>query len=271
MLIKWRCAITLCKSKINAKDIFVRMCLFCALTNHNNSLFKLVWSVFIPTSIQGSCWRLIEADVDSSCWWLVVRLAHSGSVAWMPGDGRTEPGAEAAAVWAVGLVSPIVEGVSEVVDESFGASKGALARACPGVGTTGIPDRALTRDEDEGSRTAAACADTGTGVWICAGTGICVGAETETGERTGATSVGGARKLTPDAFVSALPQGPVGRVGKTGWTGAKMGISPKFPCDGAVWKKIYSFRNLIRIENFFTHFIQSSLEVLELFFWWNPN
>lgn len=120
-------------------------------------------------------------------------------------------------------MSLIEEDVSEVVDESFGGSKATLARACPGIGTTGIPVRALIRDEDEGSGTAAACADTGTGVWICAGT------ETETGERTGATSGGGARKPTPDAFASAsslLPQGPVGRVGKTGWTGAKMGISP---------------------------------------------
>lgn len=136
-------------------------------------------------------------------------------------------------------MSPIVEGVSEIVDESFGGSKVTLARVCPGIGTTGIPVRALIRDEDEGSGTAAACADTGSGVWICAGTGICVGAETETGERTGATSVGGTRKPTPDAFESAsslLPQGPVGRVGKTGWTGAKMGISPKFPCGGVTWK-----------------------------------
>lgn len=133
----------------------------------------------------------------------------------------------------------MVEGVSEVVDESFGGSKD-----CPGTGTTGIPVRALIRDEDEGSGTAAACADTGTGVWICAGTGICVGAETETGERTGAISAGGARKPTPDAFVSAsslLPQRPVGRVGKTGWTGAKMGISPKLPCGGVIWKKKISF------------------------------
>lgn len=137
-------------------------------------------------------------------------------------------------------MSRIVEGVSEVVDESLGGSKATLARACLGIGTTGIPVWALIKDEDEWSETAAACADTGTGVWICAGTGICVGAETETGEQTGATSVGGARKPTPDAFVSAsnlLPQGPVGRVGKTGWTGAKMGISPKFPSGGVTWKK----------------------------------
>lgn len=167
-------------------------------------------------------------------------------------------------------MSPIVEGVSEVVDESLGGSKATLARACPGIGTTGIRVRALIRDEDEGSGTAAACADTGTGVWICAGTGICVGAETETGEWTGATSVGGARKPTPDALVSAsslLPQGLVGRVGKTGWTGAKMGISPKFPCGGVTWgKKKISIRNLISFENVFTHFIQGSLEVLERFF-----
>lgn len=249
-MLKWRCTMSLCKGKINAKDIFVWMCLFCAQTNHNHSLFKLVWSVFIPTSIQGSCWRLMEADVDSSCWWLVAQLAHSGGVAWMPAgpDGHwatagwswdwTGAGTEAAADWPTGLVSPIVEGVSEVVDESLGGSKATLARACPGIGTTGIRVRALIRDEDEGSGTAAACADTGTGVWICAGTGICVGAETETGERTGATSVGGARKPTPDALVSAsslLPQGLVGRVGKTGWTGAKMGISPKFPCGGVTW------------------------------------
>lgn len=137
-------------------------------------------------------------------------------------------------------MSLIVEGGAEVVDESFGGSKATLARACPGIGTTGIPVRALIRDEDEGSGTAAACADTGIGVWICAGTGNCVGAETEIGERTGATSVGGVRKPIPDALVSAsslLPQGPVERVGKTVWTGAKMGISPKFPCGAVTWKK----------------------------------
>ncbi len=242
----------------------------------------------IPTSAQGSCWRVLDADVDSTFCWVVARLAHSDTetAVWVPAGCRTGVGTEVATgagAWAgaagwpgagsvtgIGAESlgwPIVEYVSEPVDELFGGSKvesdaetgawtEAEARDCTGVGTCiGTEVGALTRVEVGVWGMGAAGADNGTDGWFCAGTraGVCAGAwvltwaVAKTGIEAGA--VGATVKSRPAAVVSPstpIPQREFWTAGKTGWIGANRLTSPKFPCGAIVctYKKKSIFREL---------------------------